>query len=306
MIELLTWRPDLCYIAPTAKGPGFYKDFPIMLLARLVCNKRVLHFHNKGVAERQDHMLDHLLYRIAFGGAHAILLSGLLRADVSKYISESRIHICPNGIPDTAMPPSADAAGSKGGRTRILFLSNLMVAKGVIVLLDACGALKNRGLQFECLFVGGEADVSREQFDEEVCARDLSAEVSYLGAKYGHDKNAILRSVDLVAFPTYNECFPLVLLEALCYSLPVVASNEGGIPDIVENGVSGYLVGKKDAQGLAKMLELLIVDRALRTSMGYEGRKRYKQHFTQLRFETRMRDILWSILADQAAEVASG
>jgi glycosyltransferase involved in cell wall biosynthesis len=112
--------------------------------------------------------------------------------------------------------------------------------------------------------------------------------------------------VDLVAFPTYNECFPLVLLEALCYSLPVVASNEGGIPDIVENGVSGYLVGKKDAQGLAKMLELLIVDRALRTSMGYEGRKRYKQHFTQLRFETRMRDILWSILADQAAEVASG
>lgn len=296
MIELLTWRPDLCYIAPTAKGLGFYKDFPLLLLARLLCSKRVLHFHNKGVADRQNRLPDHLLYRVAFGGAHAILLSGLLRPDVSKYIPESRIHICPNGIPDGEGRAEWRIERREKESVRILSLSNLMTAKGVFVLLDACAILQERGLEFECVFVGSESDVTRSRFDKEVMARNLGMCVRYLGPKYGKEKEAELQRADIFVFPTQWETFGLVVLEAMCHGMPVVVSDEGGLPEIVEDGTSGFVVRKDDATAFADKLVLLINDPIRRLRMGREGRSRFEQRFNRDHFEKRMGAIICEVM----------
>ena len=177
----------------------------------------------------------------------------------------------------------------------LLFLSNLIPSKGVYVLLDACRILKDKGLDFQCNFVGGETkEIDRARFEAEVQRRGLEGMVRYEGPKYGEEKEEYWRSSDVFVFPTYyfNECFPLVILEAMQHGLPVVSTTEGAVPDMVADGVNGFVCERKDVSGLVGALERLITDAALRMRMGEVGRKRYEEEFTLERFEERFAECL--------------
>ena len=115
-----------------------------------------------------------------------------------------------------------------------------------------------------------------------------------MGPKYGEEKQAILEKADVFVFPTFyeNECFPLVLLEAMSHSLPIVTTDEGGIPDIVQDGVSGIICKRQDPVSVADALMLLIKDPALRREMGEAGRKRLENLFTEEMFDNKMKEIL--------------
>ena len=80
--ELRGWKPDLVYLTPTSQLPALFKDFAVACLARMYGCKRVLHFHNVGVAARSDRWLDDWVYRRLFDDARVILLSDRLRPDV--------------------------------------------------------------------------------------------------------------------------------------------------------------------------------------------------------------------------------
>ena len=78
--------------------------------------------------------------------------------------------------------------------------------------------------------------------------------IRLLGPKFGAQKSAILQHADIFVFPTYypNECFPLVLLEAMQQHLPIISTHEGGIPEMVMQGRNGMLVEASDKTALAK------------------------------------------------------
>ena len=102
------------------------------------------------------------------------------------------------------------------------------------------------------------------------------------------------KDADIFVFPTYyhNECFPLVILEAMEQGLPVISTNEGGIRDIIDNGNSGYTVEKNNPIDLASAIELLIKDPELCNSMGVAGRRQFEEKFTEEVFEKKMRECL--------------
>lgn len=287
-------KPEMVYVTPNAKGGAFYKDFIVVeMLKRMGC-RVVVHFHNKGVASRQGRWMDNLLYRRFFHGIKVILLAEALYEDVSKYVKKEDVYICPNGIPveesvDNGMKSGANAT------PRLLFLSNLLIDKGVLVLLDALTILKEKGYPFVCNFIGGEtADIDASRFEEEVEKRGLGQHAFYKGRKYGEEKSEEFANADVFVFPTFyhNECFPLVLLEAMAYHLPVVTTNEGGIPDIVENGKNGFICERKDPESLADCIAVLLNDKDLRRKMGDEGYRILKEKFTEKQFEERMVEIL--------------
>ena len=116
----------------------------------------------------------------------------------------------------------------------------------------------------------------------------------YWGRRYGSEKDVFWKDADIFVFPTYyhNECFPLVILEAMEQGLPVISTNEGGIPDIIDNGNSGYTVEKNNPMALASAIELLIKDPELCISMGKAGRKLFEEKFTEEVFEKRMKECL--------------
>lgn len=289
LVQLLFNRPDLCYLSITSKGVPFYKDATIVLLAKLFGVKLVYHFHNKGVSLMQDKVLDNLLYKFVFKKSNVILLSKKLYPDIQKYVSLEQVHFCPNGIPDMEIL----AVNKKNAdQVNLLFLSNLLVSKGVFVLLEACKMLKNRNLNFECVFVGGIGDINQQQFIEKLKDLDLTDCVRYEGRKIGKEKAEAFATADIFVHPTLDDCFPLVLLEAMQYSLPVVSTTEGGVPDIVVNNTTGSLVEKHSVETLTEQLELLIRQPELRKRFGVAGRERYENEFKIQCFENKLYKIL--------------
>ena len=292
MKQVVTFRPRLVYVTPTACGIAFYKDFMVVQLLKLMGCKVVVHYHNKGVITRHDKKLDNWMYRLFFHKIKVILLADALYEDVRKYVRREDVMICPNGIPDVK---DAIVRQYKHTATKLLFLSNLIESKGVFVLLDALKMLKDKGLDFSCDFVGAETqEINASRFRKEVEKRGLTPMVSYLGKKYGEEKEMLYQNADVFVFPTfyYNECFPLVLLEAMQHELPCISTDEGGIRDIIEDGKTGFVVEKNNPMVLAEKIELLLKNSDMCEQMGRNGYNLYQKHFTLQAFESKMKSCL--------------
>lgn len=284
-------RPELVYITPNAGGKAFFKDFIVVQMLKSMGCKVIAHYHNKGVSAYQSKWIYNFLYKRFFSNLKVILLAENLYKDIAKYVKREDVYICPNGIPSSCKEEME--ARRNNVIPHLLFLSNLLISKGVIVLLDALKILKEKEYTFVCQFIGGEtAEINAVQFFEEVNKRELSDLVTYVGRKVREEKEAFFRQADIFVFPTYYETFGLVNLEAMEYKLPVISTNEGGIPDIVKDGENGLICEKQNPVSLADCIAKLLDDEELRVKMGNAGYEKFCREFTLDKFENRMRDIL--------------
>lgn len=176
-----------------------------------------------------------------------------------------------------------------------LYLGNLIPEKGVVVLIEACERLKNRGFQFQCHIVGASSrELSVEDCMKLVDEKDLSDYVKVHGPLYGSDKEKMLQTCDCFVFPTYyhNECFPLVILEAMQHSLPVIATPVGAIPDMVIEGETGRLVPVRKSEALEQAMMEMLPNRQNTRYLGAKGYSRYEEMYTHAVFN----NVLLSIL----------
>lgn len=289
--EVRAFNPDLVYITPNATGLAFFKDFLIVQsLKRMGC-RVVMHFHNKGFSSKCGNWLYNFCYKRFFSGTKVILLSKYLYDDARAYVSESQLFVCHNGTAPIGL--SAHSREAANTEPHLLFLSNLMESKGLFCLLEACRELKLKGYQFVCDIVGAETpEVSEASLHRQIALMGVEDVVRYHGKCYGEAKEKMFAQSDVFVFPTYNEAFPLVLLEAMQHHLPIVSTREGGIPDILKEGENGLFCNKKDAASLARVLERLLDDEDLRRQMGEQGYKSYQEKFTLRHFEENMTRIL--------------
>ena len=294
--KLVTHHYDLCYLAITCHGLSFLKDAPFVLLCKLFRCRIVIHQHNKGMSEDVRRWPYRRLLPLTYRNATVILLSERLYPDIERFVRHENVTICPNGI----------VVHKEGGSRRIndvpmlLYFSNMLESKGAIDLLDALALLREKGVSFHCVFAGAETrEIDVKRFSLEVKKRHLEGVTRFLGPKMGKEKEHLFTTADIFVFPTYykNECFPLVILEAMAHHLPVITTDEGGIPDIVKDGENGLICGKRDPQSLADCMLRMIENKELRVRMGKDGYKKYKQSFTEEQFEERMVGILSKLTA---------
>lgn len=288
MKTLKTFNPDLVYVTPNARGKAFFKEYLIVEAIKREGFKVIVHYHNKGVSTKQDDPLYDALYRSFFKDLKVILLSEKLIPDIRKYVNPEDIFICPNGIEGYPVP-------SRCKEPDLLFLSNMLISKGVITLLDALAILSQRGEKFHCDFVGGEtSEIDARIFSIETARRNLQNFVTYHGRQVGAAKEEFWQNASIFVFPSFyeNECFPLVLLEAMQHSLPCIATDEGAMADIVEDGVTGLIVRKEDPEDLASKIATLLHVPDTSRELGEEGCRKYQDLFTMDRFEDRFISIL--------------
>jgi len=297
MWRLARRRPDGVYFTLSPVGGAFYRDMLLVGVVKAFGVPRVFHLHGKGIAAQLETPWKRRLYAWVLDGASVIHLSPRV-AETRPLVPEDRIYFVPNGVPDR----DAVTQTPRSGPPRILFLSNLVPEKGPLVLLEALGRLRASNVAFEATFAGAPGNVAGLRAFEALVARyDLAAHVRYIGPVFGRDKEALFRDHDVFAFPTYyaQEAFPLVVLEAMQRGLPVVATPEGAIADMVEDGRTGYLVPQRNAEALADRLRKLLCDPELRSRFGERARALYLERFTFDRFEDQLCDVLSRALARQ-------
>lgn len=293
---LLRHHYDLCYCAITINGSCFLRDSIYVLLCKLFRRKVLIHQHNKGMSNYVNKPIYRWLYKACYKDTKVILLSWHLYNDISSIVPKENCMVCFNGIaPTNQIKMTAEMTDIP----HILFLSNLIESKGPLVLLDACKQLKEKGYKFHCDYIGGDTqEISVTRFNEMIVGAGLESSVTYHGKVYGADKDAFWSRADMFVFPTfyYNECFPLVLLEAMEKGKACISTVEGGIRDIITDGVTGLIVERNNVDSLASAIEKLINDRDLCRRMGEEGKHRYEKLFTQVFFEKRMCECLESCI----------
>jgi glycosyltransferase involved in cell wall biosynthesis len=278
-IALMRRRPDLVYFTFVPDGPAFYRDCAYIALLKLFGVRRVYHLHAQGFSSHAASAWRRTLCRWAFSGAYAIVLASTLRDDTAPFIEDDRVFVVPNGVPGS---PSRRRASD--GVPRVLFLSNLIESKGPYVLLDALRELAARGCSFRAVFAGAPRGEAAD-FTAAIRRAGLTDHVEYVGPVYGERKDELFAQSDVFALPTWHDAFPLVVLEAMKWGLPVVSTPEGAIPEIVVEGETGFLVSRRDPVALANQLEVLLRDPALRSRMGSRARERFEAHYTLERFE---------------------
>lgn len=161
---------------------------------------------------------------------------------------------------------------------RILFLGRLGTRKGIADLLRAFAIVVDKAqiqVQLDC---GGDGDLSMAHslIDE----LGLDKHVNVLGWIEGKDKLRLLEQADVLVLPSYNEGLPMAILEALAYSVPVIATRIGGIPDAITDGEEGYLIEPGDVVKLADLLLRLVSEPTLRQQMRVKARTKSVECFS--------------------------
>ena len=160
-------------------------------------------------------------------------------------------------------------------------------------VLLALAGLRRRGVDAALCMVGDGPD--RERVEERARTLGIARACLYLG--YQEDVAPWYAAFDAVVLASVNEGTPVSVIEALAAARPVVATRVGGVPDVVRDGVDGFLVASGDVEALAERLHRLAGDRALREQMGAAGRARVLPRYAVSRLVDDVDRLYRSLLA---------
>lgn len=164
------------------------------------------------------------------------------------------------------------------------------------ILIEAIYKLRKRGLEVKLVLVGDGPDF----FTLKKLTSELGMEDKVIFAGYQENPDKYYAIFDVFSLVSEREAFGLVLVEAMLHRLPVVATNVGGIPSIVVNNETGYLVDRSDLEGIVKMTSKLLLNLGLREKMGEYGYKRAVKLFGEDRYVREIENLYESLIEQKA------
>ncbi len=194
---------------------------------------------------------------------------------------ERQLGLAAGAVAVTPMP--VDLAHFESGRRapkavppRVLFAGNLVQAKGVDILIEAVGLLRDRGVACELRILG--AGPARDQLAAQIASRALGGVASIAPFVTQAQMPAEYGAAAITVLPSRGQAegLGLVLVEALLAGSAVVGTPAGGIPEVVEDGVTGLITPDGDAAALAERLGRLLQDPALRERLTEQGAARVR------------------------------
>jgi glycosyltransferase involved in cell wall biosynthesis len=211
-------------------------------------------------------------------------------------VTPGRIEICPLGVQNEFLEiPRA----KPDSIARLLFFGRIIPSKGALDVIEAVRLLADRGLDaFRVRFRGqGDHAWARDAARE----RGVSDRIEVLGPADDDELRRELEEAQLAVMPSHFEAFGLVFAEAQAAGLPVVAYRAGSVPEVVEDGVSGWLAEARDVEGLADGIAEALGDPAEAYRRGLAGRDRVRRLFTWHNTAATILGKIKAILADGAA-----
>lgn len=269
------WRPDLIH----AHYPDAARFGAVVRTLAGGGARPIVHWHSTHDSTSRT-PLGGWLGRYAISQADAILACSRAAAEYhgARYsVDPESVCVLYNPVDLSAFTGAqADAGlrermGARDGEVLGVFLGRLSVeVKGLDVLCEAVRLLPS-GLPLRIALVGPGV------LDDVAARLDLPEGVTLTGPVDRAEVPGILRAADLCLQPSRSEGLGISIIEAMAAGLPVIATNVGGIPEAVEDGVTGILVPPEDPRALADAMRWMVEHPAERAEMGQRGRERARQ-----------------------------
>jgi glycosyltransferase involved in cell wall biosynthesis len=286
------------YLTVAQSRAGFLRDLAFVVLARLAGRRVAIHVHGGnygGFYRAQPRHVQRLIRRTLSSTSKIIVLAERLRGmfDFAPELA-ARIVAVPNGFPGEAPNHSPKQPPAPGEPWRVLFLSNLIESKGYLEAIEAVAQLAQEGAPIELALCGEfranpsddmrvtSAAQARELTLALIRARGLEGRVQLRGTVQGEAKRRALAEAQVFVLPTrYDaEGQPLSVIEAMAHGCAVVATAYRGIPDLVEDGVTGCLLPSHEPAAIAAALRRIIGAPQAFAAMSAAARARYAARFT--------------------------
>jgi len=209
-----------------------------------------------------------------------------------------RILCIPNGIDPLGPPdPSITRAslGLGGGIPLIGTVARLDEQKGVDLLIEATHIIINKGVRMGLLIVGDGP--MRDELILRARRKGLAEEIRFVG--FQRNVQDYLSLLDIFVLPSRWEGFGISIVEAMAAGLPVVAAGVGGIPEIVEDGRTGFLIERDNIHALADRILYLLKNPSAREEMGERGRERYTSLYTASIMSRRYQEVYGAVFRDR-------
>lgn len=275
------------------------RDVAILLATRWLFNKVIFHFHACGISElyKTTSSFTRLLLRLAYFGPDAAVCASRLLLDDGKALGAKQEFFIPCGVEDEGrghLSRATEARAKRGRHGTILYVGWLSEEKGVLTLLEAARRLAERGSRYQLQLVGRFVSPGfQSAVLREVRQYRLEEYVRLMGVLTGEAKSRAYSAADIFCFPSHHptETFGVVNIEAMSFGLPIVATRWRTMPEVVSDGITGFLIPVGDAASLADRLEQLLLDPDLRERMGRAGRAKFEREFTIDKFRERFGEV---------------
>jgi glycosyltransferase involved in cell wall biosynthesis len=238
-------------------------------------------------------------------------------ASVRAMVPRARLEVVHNAVDlERFDPRTIDRAAARrrlgvpeSGPVLLGVVAQISPWKGQETAIDALGLVRAAGVDAKLLLVGGAKFVAAAtRYDNEaylarlqtlVAEAGLQDSVSWLGER--DDVPEIVRALDVLLLPSWEEPFGRALVEAMALEVPVVATAVGGPNEIVEDGRQGYLVAPRQPQAWADAIDRVLSSPDRGAAMGRAGRSRVEREFTFSRQSSRLLDVYSRTTARSAA-----
>jgi glycosyltransferase involved in cell wall biosynthesis len=231
--------------------------------------KHVVHFHGftaEGPRVKLYNAIDRAVMRRS--GAVLTVAEQTRELLIARGVAGERIEVVINAVtPEAFETVTAERPRATDGRKVIVAAGRLSYEKGIDVLIEAAGLLKDEELAFDIQVFGDGPE--RVRLQALIDRKALNDSVHLAGFKA--DLRAVYAGADLLVIPSRSEAFPLVLLEAWAQGTPVVATPVGRLPELVRDGVNGLVAESVTPEALAKVLAMALRDDEFKPRAGRNG-----------------------------------
>lgn len=291
--RVISARPRYVLYAVSFDKIPLLKDLVFCLTAKVLGRKVILHDMGQYVAE---------LYRNSGPGMRkwvklitrmadaSIVLGETTRKVYEGFMPLDKVFAVPAAVSDSAGISVAGVPPPNAGIVNILFFSFLQESKGVWTAVRAVPLVAAQNANVHFTFAGPvESENLLIKIKDFIRANNCENRFEYAGyISDDKQRSYLYRQCDIYIFPTLRDVFGLVLLHAMAEKKPVIASREGAVPEIVDDGETGILIPKGDEQALAQRILELAKDAGLRHRMGQAGRAKYERMYTLEKYADRM------------------
>lgn len=279
--EMVINRPDLVHIH-SSFGGSFYRKLPFVYIANIFNIPIINHIHGSEIAnfyinasEKKKKIVESCFDKCSY----LVVLSEEWRKKLEVVKTET-----PKTVIENYSTIHKECLKKKNYQNKtILFLGFITELKGCFDIPDIAEKVIEHNANVKFVLAGsGEIEKLQNIIEE----KKISQYFSFPGWVKQKEKENLLKDADIFFLPSHTEAMPMSILEAMGYGLPVITSNVGGIPQLVENGKNGYMTEPGDIDGFAQMILELIGNNELIYEMGKEGiEKAYEKYSLEKHLE---------------------
>jgi glycosyltransferase involved in cell wall biosynthesis len=256
-------NPQFVVLFLTSRIPSLIVDVFLFWIAQRKNRKVVLYIHTMGFSSltKRSFLLALVLKRVFSKATAVVTLGAAMEQDIKAVAPHCRTV----NIPNCVLPKSSkeNKAAEFSTRRQVLFVSNMANSKGIDTFLSVFGSLARQNKDI-CATIVGQPLYENQiaEIQSALLNSEWSNRVKFLGYQKREVISDLFQGSLFLLYPSREDAQPLVILEALAVGLPVVASNVGMIPEILQNG-SGFTFDPGDIEGMLKACENLIEDKLL-------------------------------------------